>query len=150
MQSPFDQSLDRYVDLDWLLRAADDRWRVELVYARGKPLSVYSVDDSRKRISNQSGWRRDLEWIRERRSLVTARSYGGYLLTQASIRAEKTRDKSAFLPLLREAVTRGKVSLGELAFHVGNTFLPGPHPSGAHQPARSGRGIGSQRVCFHF
>ena len=119
----FDEKLDRYVDLDWLLRAAALDG-VELAYVPGETLSTYSINDSRNRISNQSGWRRDVEWIRERRSLVTPRAYGGYLLTQASIRAEKSRDKGAFLPLAREAVRRGRISLGEMTFHVGNTFLP--------------------------
>ena len=120
----FDEKLDRYVDLDWLLRAAALQG-VELAFVPGETLSTYSMNDSRKRISNQSGWQRDVEWLRERRSLVTSRAYGGYLLTQASIRAEKSREKAAFLPLIREAVKGGRISLGELTFHIGNTFLPG-------------------------
>lgn len=122
-QVTFDEELDRYVDLDWLLRAGNIA-SAELSYAGGKVLSSYSMDDTRKRISNQSGWRREVAWIKERRELVTARAYGGYLLTQASIRAEKARDKSAFLPLMREALRGGKVSPGEVLFHVANTFLP--------------------------
>ena len=119
----FDEALNRYVDLDWLLRAA----RIEgfaLVFVPGEPLSVYSIDERRARISNEPDWRRDVAWIRERRHLVTRRAYGGYLLTQASIRAERSRDRSAYLPLLREALTSGRVSLGEVVFHTGNTFLP--------------------------
>ena len=119
----FDPAVSRYVDLDWLLRAA----RVDgvaLVFADGPPLSVYSIEDSRDRISNQTDWRTDVDWIAARRDLVTPRAYGGYLLTQASIRAERSRDKRAFLPLLWRAVTQGRVSAGEVAFHVGNTFLP--------------------------
>ena len=120
---PFDETLNRYVDLDWLLRAARIDG-VELVFVPGDPLATYCIDDDRSRISNEPDWQRDVDWIRARRGLVTARAYGGYLLTQASIRAEKSRDRSAFLPLLREAVTHGRVSAGELAFHAGNTFLP--------------------------
>ena len=119
----FDEGLNRYVDLDWLLRAE----RIEgfaLVFVPGAPLSVYSIDERRARISNEPDWRRDVAWIRERRHLVTRRAYGGYLLTQASIRAERSRDRSAFFPLLREALTSGRVSLGEVVFHTGNTFLP--------------------------
>ena len=119
----FDEDLDRYVDLDWLLRAAQIEG-VSLHYVGGEPLSTYAIDDSRKRISNQAGWRRDLEWIEERRDLVTPRAYAGYCLTQASIRAEKSRDKRAFLPLLYQAIRHGKFSSGELIFHTGNTLLP--------------------------
>ena len=135
-QVRFDEELDRYVDLDWLLKA-DGVEGVSLHYVRGEVLSTYSMDDGRKRISNQAGWRRDVDWIRERRDLVTRRAYGGYCLTQASIRAEKTRDKGAFLPLLREALSRGKVSPGEMVFHVGNTLLPaGLRRSLTHTPER--------------
>ena len=119
----FDENVNRYVDLDWMLRAAKING-VELHFVRGEVLSTYSMDDGRARISNQAGWQRDVEWIRERRDMVTPRAYGGYCLTQASIRAEKTRDKRAFLPLLREAFAHGKVSMGEILFHIGNTFLP--------------------------
>lgn len=119
----FDETLNRYVDLDWLLRAA----RVEgfaLIFVPGEPLSRYSMDDARTRISNQPDWRRDIEWIHERRHLVTPRAYGGYLLTQASIRAERSRDLRAFLPLLIDALKNGRVSAGEVVFHIGNTWLP--------------------------
>lgn len=121
----FDEALNRYVDLDWLLRAA----RLDgfaLVFAPGEPLSSYSIDEERRRISNESDWRRDVAWIHERRHLVTRRAYGGYLLTQASIRAERTRDRSAFLPLFADALSNGRVSAGEVVFHVANTFLPRP------------------------
>lgn len=122
-RTSFDPGLDRYVDLDWLLRAAClDGFT--LLFDRGEPLSVYSVDDSRKRISNAPGWRRDVDWIRERSHLVTPRALGGFLLTQASIRAERTRDYAAFLPLLRAATTEGRISAGEVLFHTLNTFLP--------------------------
>lgn len=120
---PFDEALGRYVDLDWLLRAA----RVPgftLAFVPGPPLSTYTIEDDRRRISNERDWQRDVAWIRERRHLVTPRAYAGYLLTQASIRAELGRDRRAFLPLLGEAMRRGRPSPGELTFHVANTFLP--------------------------
>ncbi len=122
---PFDADLNRYVDLDWLLRAA----QVEgfaLRFAPGAPLSLYSIDEDRVRISNETNWRRDVDWIRARRHLVTRRAYGGYLLTQASIRAERSRDRGAFLPLLFGALRHGRVSPGEVVFHVANSFLPRP------------------------
>lgn len=119
----FDETLNRYVDLDWLLRAA----QVEgfaLIFAGGEPLSSYSIDEERVRISNEPDWRRDVDWIHDRRHLVSRRAYGGYLLTQASIRAERTRDRSAFLPLFADALRNGRVSAGEVVFHTANTFLP--------------------------
>ena len=120
---PFDATLDRYVDLDWLLRAAREPG-FALAFVPGEPLSTYSIDPGRARISTERDWQRDVAWIRERRHLVTSRAYAGYLLTQASIRAEVGRDRSAFLPLLREALREGRASPGEVAFHMANNFLP--------------------------
>jgi glycosyltransferase involved in cell wall biosynthesis len=122
-RAAFDPSLDRYVDLDWLLRASEEPG-FALAFVPGGPLSTYSIDAGRARISNQRDWQRDVAWIRARRHLVTPRAYAGYLLTQASIRAELGRDRGAFLPLLLEALRQGRASPGELLFHTANTFMP--------------------------
>lgn len=120
---PFDEALSRYVDLDWVLRAGQ-RGDVGLVFAGRAPLATWSIDEDRPRISNEADWRWDVEWIRARRHLVTKRAYGAYLLTLASIRARRAEDRSAFWPLLREALAEGRVSPAELAFHLGNALLP--------------------------
>ncbi len=119
---PFDEALSRYVDLDWVLRVGQ-RKDVGLVFAGDAPLVTWSIDEDRPRISNEADWRWDVDWIRERRHLVTGRAYGAYLLTLASIRARRARDRSAFWPLLREALAEGPISPGELIFHLGNTLL---------------------------
>lgn len=122
-EAPFDPAVKRYVDLDWLLRAAQvDGFALYSV--PGEPLSAYSMDEARVRISNEADWHTDVDWIRQRDHLVTRRAYAAFLLTLASIRAEKSRDKRAYLPLLSEAMREGRPSLGEIAFHTANTFLP--------------------------
>lgn len=119
---PFDEALSRYVDLDWVLRAA----RVPgtgIVFAGDGPLSVWSIDEDRVRISNEDDWRWDLAWAEERRALMTPRAHAAYLLTMASIRARRAGDREAFWPILRRALATGPVSAGELAFHLGNAVL---------------------------
>ena len=121
---PFDEGCSRFVDVDWLLRAA----AVEgfgLVFADAdRPLSVWRIDD-RARISLEGDWREDVAWMRARRHLVSARAYGGFMLTLPSIRAARARDRRAFPSLVREAFRGGRPGWAEMAFHLGNfLFTP--------------------------
>ena len=122
---PFDDGCRRFVDVDWLLRAARLEG-VELVFpAEPRPLSVWRIED-RPRISLQGDWREDVEWIRARRHLVSRRAYGGFVLTLPSIRAARARDRRAFAALAREAFRSGRPGWAEVAFHLGNfAFGPG-------------------------
>ena len=120
---PFDEALPRYVDLDWMLRAAREPG-VGVVFAGEAPLSVWSIDEDRARLSNVSDWGWDARWAEERRDLLTPRAHAAFLLTMASIRARRARDRRAFLAILRRAVAAGPFSAGELAFHVGNAVVP--------------------------
>jgi glycosyltransferase involved in cell wall biosynthesis len=122
---PFDKELPRMVDLDWLLRAAEAGARLAFTES-DKPLSVYAVDDSRLRVSHQARWQWEQEFARERRHLFTDRSYAAFMLTSCSLAASRAGKPGAFLPLLRTAVSEGRPSLAELAFHTANTALPLP------------------------
>ncbi len=120
---PFDAACRRFVDVDWLLRAAAvDGF--ELVFAdASRPLSVWRIDD-RPRVSLQGDWREDVAWMRARRHLVSRRAYGGFMLTLPSIRAARARDRRAFPSLMREAFRGGRPGWAEMAFHVGNFAFP--------------------------
>ena len=134
----FDDALGRYVDLDWLLRAARVPG-VALVFEDGPPLSTYAMDDGRARISNEPDWRRDVAWLDARRHLTTPRARAAYLLTQASIRA-KQAGEPALWPLLRQARREGRFSGGELTFHLANSLLPtGVRRRLSGRPARGAR-----------
>lgn len=122
---PFDPDCRRFVDVDWLLRAA----RVEgvaLVFAAPeRTLAVWRIDD-RPRVSLQEGWREDVAWMRARRHLVSPRAYAGFMLTLPSIRAAREGDRGALPRLLREALAVGRPGWAELVFHLGNfAFGPG-------------------------
>jgi glycosyltransferase involved in cell wall biosynthesis len=125
LRVPFMSGLRRYVDLDWMLRAAEAG--ATLHFAGGdEPLSRWMMEAGRARISNETGWRWDRQWIRHRRHLVTDRAYAAFLLTLPSLTAARAGDASALLPLIGEAVRTHRPSAGELAFHLANLSLPRP------------------------
>lgn len=120
---PFDRDLPRMVDLDWLLRAAEQGAR--LVFPGTEEcLSTYAVDDSRPRVSHQARWTWERDWALARRHLFTDRAFAAFLLTSASLAATRAGVQDAFLPLLRQAFRDGRPSAAEIAFHCGNTALP--------------------------
>lgn len=121
---PFDAACRRFVDVDWLLRAARVEGVALLFASPEAPLAVWRIDD-RPRVSLQDGWRDDVAWMRARRHLVSPRACAAFMLTLPSIRAARERDPWALPALLREAFAVGRPGWAELAFHLGN-FAVGP------------------------
>lgn len=125
---PMQEDLPRHCDLDWLIRA-DRRDDVGLEMPRDEtPLAIWEMQRNRRRMSNAHDWRSSLAWIDERRELVTARAYAGFLLTWVSHSARCQSDRRAFPTLLRSALRRGRPSVLELLVHAGTWVLPGPRP----------------------
>ena len=125
---PFDEACARFVDVDWILRAAEVEGFALRFAEPARPLSVWRIED-RPRISLQGDWREDVEWMRARRHLVSPRAYGAFMLTLPSIRAARARDRRAFRALAREAFRGGRPGWAEVAFHLGN-FALGPRTRG--------------------
>lgn len=119
----FDPDCRRFVDVDWLLRAAAHH-RARLIFVEcDDPLAIWRMEE-RRRISTQTGWRDDLAWIRARRRLVSRRAYGAFVLTLPSLRAAREGDPRAFPALIAEALARGRPGWAEFVFHLGNFALP--------------------------
>jgi glycosyltransferase involved in cell wall biosynthesis len=120
---PFSEGMPRYVDLDWLLRAS----RVDgvgLVFPEADaPLSVWSMDLERPRLSNRADPDYTLAWARGARDLLTRRAYAAFLLTIASTNAAKAGRRTAFWRLTGEAIRHGRPNAAELATHVANFAL---------------------------
>lgn len=126
LRIPFRSGLQRFVDLDWLLRAAaEDDAEVEFAWT-DEPLSVWHIEPDRARISRAQDWGEALRWIRENRHLVTPRAYAAFLLTIVSATAAGQKAYRAFPALAAEAVRHGRPGWAEMITHLGNFLLPEP------------------------
>lgn len=120
---PFDDGLQDHEDIDWLLRVCDlDGVGVEFV--PGDPLAVWSLDAEWSRMSDRIDWRYSLGWLQERRKLLTPRAYAAYLLTWLGGASARAGERSAFLPLLREAWRHGRPAWIDLLSFFGYWSVP--------------------------
>jgi glycosyltransferase involved in cell wall biosynthesis len=121
---PFVSGMRRYVDLDWILRAAaTEGVGVEFV-PTPEPLSVWHMEAARQRISNSTDGEYTLHWAREHRHLFTRRAYAAFLLTMVSMNAASGYEFGRFVPLLREAYRDGEPSPAEIAAHLAYFAVP--------------------------
>jgi glycosyltransferase involved in cell wall biosynthesis len=103
---PFTVGLRRLQELDWALRALDFDG-VDLIIA-GEPLVIWHADENRPRISLDSPWQDQLEWLRRSRPLMTRRAYAALAMSVVSSMAATTRSLRVFAMLLREARRHGR------------------------------------------
>jgi glycosyltransferase involved in cell wall biosynthesis len=105
---PFAVGLRRLQEFDWALRAlsSDD---VDLLFA-AEPLVIWYTDEDRPRISLESPWESQLEWLRTSRPLLTPRAYAAITMSVISSMAAPTRSTRVFRTLLREARRHGRPS----------------------------------------
>lgn len=120
---PFDESLSRHHDVDWLLRAAV-RPDSELVFAGGGPLLVWQIQRDRPRISNDFSWGASLDWIRGSRERTTPRARASFILTWVSSLARLGGDGSAFWRLPVEAARESRPRFLDLLAHLSIWCLP--------------------------
>ena len=119
---PFDETLTRHQDWDWLIRTE---------HAAGLVTSVMPdvgatvrVQDGRVRPAFPRS--EQLAWIEGVRPLISRRAYSGYLLTQVGVRAAATKDVRLGWFALRSAVWRGRPRLRHLTVFVGLWVVPAP------------------------
>jgi glycosyltransferase involved in cell wall biosynthesis len=121
---PFTSGLQRYQDIDWLLRASGMKGvHVEFVSTLA-PLVVWNNEENRRRVSNTADWSWSLSWAQTNRSLFTPRAYASFVLTLVSLTAARGRDWKAFYLLISEAHRRGKLSLNDLLAHLIIWLIP--------------------------
>jgi len=103
---PFDPTVPRMQELDWSLRALshDD---VALTFA-DEPLVIWHQDENRPRISLDSPWQAQFDWLRRSRPLMTPRAYAALTMSVISSMAAPTRSGKVFATLLREARRHGQ------------------------------------------
>lgn len=119
---PFDETLARLQETDWLLRAL-------AAGACLRPLQDVLVSwdarSDRARISAVHDWRGTLLWARRRRDLFTARAYGALLLSIIADMAA-SGDRHGFRVLLWEARRDGDPSLIDYLTYLQIWLVP-PH-----------------------
>ncbi len=105
---PFDESLRRYVDLDWLLRAADEVEGFTLRFAGWPdPLCVWDIRP-RPRVSTRHDGLDALAFADERRHLMSPDAYAGFVLTLCSDAAVRGGRTPGFWRLLNVARRNGR------------------------------------------
>ncbi len=102
----FTVGLRRQQELDWTLRALSQDG-VGLIYA-AEPLVIWYTDEDRPRVSLQSPWESQLEWLQRSRPLMTPRAYSAIMMSVISSMAAPTHSLKVFGTLLRDARRNGK------------------------------------------
>ena len=121
----FDPDLQRYVDLDWLLRAAHEVDGFRLRFAGWpQPLSVWNIGPRSDRISTVDDGRFALDFLQARRHLFTDRAYAGFALSLVSAAAAGGGREPTFAAILREARRHGSPSAVGLLQHAMNFYMP--------------------------
>jgi len=101
---PFDETLGRLQETDWLLRAIASG---ACLLPLPDVLSVWHVGRSRRRISDVGDWQGTLRWANERRDLLTPRAYAAILMSVVADMAA-SGDRRGFITLLGEARRYGQ------------------------------------------
>jgi hypothetical protein len=121
---PFASGLGRYVDIDWLLRASA-RDGVGLEFVREtRPLSLWSMERRRARLSTGADGPAAVDWGRARRHLLSPRAYAAFMMTLASRNAALAGQWRMFLPLAVEAFRHGQPTPTDVVTHVANFVVP--------------------------
>lgn len=117
---PFDETLRRHQDWDWLIRtehATDMSIRV-----LPEVLAQVRVQDGRQRpdfpVEEQ------LDWIESIRPLISRRACAGYYLTQIGVRSSATRDRSLGRLALRRAFRFGRPRVRHVAVFIALWLVP--------------------------
>ncbi|MGI8830716.1 MAG: glycosyltransferase family 2 protein [Candidatus Limnocylindria bacterium] len=122
IEIPFDAALPRYQETDWILRVAASGATIVMTM---EPLSIWYVEDGRATITSSfaGDWRFALEWIRQRRHLMTRRAYGSLMLIRVGGLAAAVREPRGALAAWREAWRHGSPSARDVAIFAGKWML---------------------------
>jgi glycosyltransferase involved in cell wall biosynthesis len=123
LQVPFDASLPRYQDTDWLLRACAAGATLHMT---PEPLSIWYVEEGRAGItsSHAGDWRFALDWIRARRDLMTRRAYVSLVVLRVGGMAATSWEPRGAIAALREARRVGRPRVRDVAIVLGKFLLP--------------------------
>lgn len=123
MQCPFDPTLRRYQDTDWVLRAASTG--AKIVYSP-MALTIRYHEQERASIGQAAAaeWPLAIEFVRRRRDLMTRRAIASFLLLAGGSAAASARDLRGALTVLRTAWRLGAPSILGVAVFVAKVLTP--------------------------
>ena len=124
----FSETLRRYVDLEWVLRAEATVPDFRVAFAGWpRPLCVWNIEPDRTRISNGDDGRFALDFAATHRALLTGRAYAGFVLSLASQSAAAAGRRPGYWKLLAAAYARGgRPSFAGLLGHALHFGVPRP------------------------
>lgn len=123
LEVPFLIGLRKHQDWDWILRAAQHPG--VKVHVVPEMLAVYYMDDGTPRVSNNAEWRFSLEWVQQRRHLLTPKAYSFFIATECATRAKKVNAGiGVYSMLFREFLFSGSPRLRSLVLFLGFAFVP--------------------------
>lgn len=112
----------KHDDWDWILRIAEHPDTGFEVVA--EPLATWNLRTTHNHASGASNpWQSSRQWIRGQRDRVTPLAYASFLLAEVASRAAAARDWRAFVPLLAEAIIRGRPTAKMLLLYGGMWLL---------------------------
>ena len=105
----FDAGLKRYVDLDWILRAAAEPSFAVRFAGWPEPLCVWNIEPGRRRVSTADDGGFALDFAKQRRDagLLSGRGYAGFVLGLASQSAAAAGRRPGYWRLLAASVEKG-------------------------------------------
>lgn len=120
---PFAIGIHRYDDADWVLRAVAAG--AELVYVPDR-LAVWAAPVDGQSITGRhaTDWRQALDWIRDRRGLVTRRAYAAFILVRVAAIADRAGDRHVAGLLWREARSHGSPGVLDVVLFAGRWIVP--------------------------
>ena len=120
LDHPFDETLRRHQDWDWLIRTE-----------RSTKMSIRVLPDVLAHVRVQDGRQRpnfpvqeQLDWIESVRPLISRRAYAGYYLTQIGVRSSAMRDRRLAWLAVRRSFRSGRPRARHLAVFAGLWIVP--------------------------
>ena len=106
-RQPFDETLRRLQDTDWLLRVCSEAVALNFCPT---PLTIWYIEEDRPGITaaRHRDWRLLYDWIGQRRGLVTSRAYAAFLLVRGGAATSASHDLAGAWTVLHEAFRHGR------------------------------------------
>lgn len=123
LQIPLNAELTRFQDTDWVLRMFDAG--ASFIHCP-LPLTIRYMEEARSSIrsTHSADWHHALEWIRQRRALVTPRAYASFLLIRGGQYTAASRDFRGGRTVVREAFVGGRPTPSALGIFAGKWLIP--------------------------